>query len=132
MRRLFKYGLVTTRGRQLLVVRERGTSKYILPGGRPHRGESAENTLAREIGEELNASLKLDSIRHYGTFEDMSANESSTIIQISVFLGEVEGDLTPSSEIEEIAWIGSNHKLLLSPSIENKILPTLVRDGIVL
>ncbi|HIJ11801.1 TPA: hypothetical protein HA278_07110, partial [Candidatus Woesearchaeota archaeon] len=64
-------------------------------------------------------------------FEDVAANEPDTIIRMSLSIGEIEGVLEPSSEIEETAWIGSNHNLILAPSIKNKILPALIKDGII-
>ena len=85
----------------------------------------------REIKEELNTIIRPGSVRFYGTFEDVAANEPDTIIRISLSIGEIEGVLEPSSEIEETAWIGSNHSLILAPSIENKILPVLIKDGII-
>ncbi len=131
MRKLFKYGLAVIRDGKLLVVRERGTVKFLLPGGRPHEGESVEEALRREVKEELDADVEDASVTYYGTFEDVAANEPDTVIQIAVYRGELEGGLTPSSEIEEVAWIGSRHKLTLAPSIRNKILPALVKDKIV-
>jgi 8-oxo-dGTP diphosphatase len=131
VRKLFKYGLAVVRDRKLLVVREHGTLKFLLPGGKPENGEGLEEALSREVKEELDANIKLGSVKFYGIFEDVAANEPDTVIQISLSLGEVEGDLKPSSEIEEIAWIGGDHKVVLAPSIQNKILPALIRDGIV-
>ena len=87
--------------------------------------------MSREIKEELNANIKPGSVKYYRTFEDIAANEPDTVIQIWLALGEIEGDLKPSSEIEDIVWIGSNHKLTLAPSIKNKILPALIKDGLV-
>ncbi len=131
VRKIFKYGLAVVRNKKLLVLREKNTSKYLLPGGRPEKGENIEKTLNREIKEELNTIIRTGSIRFYGIFEDVAANEPDTIIRISLSIGEIEGVLEPSSEIEETAWIGSNHNLILAPSIENKILPALIKDGII-
>ena len=131
VKNLHKYGLAVIRSKKLLVVREHNTSIYLLPGGKPEDGEDMEKTLIREIKEELNADLLLSSIRNYGIFEDIAANESNTIIKITLAIGDVKGDLKPSSEIEEIRWIGSDNQLNLAPSIKNKILPALIKDGIV-
>mgnify|MGYP002034191539 FL=1 len=131
VRKIFKYGLAVVRNKKLLVLREKNTSKYLLPGGRPEKGENIEKTLNREIKEELNTIIRPGSVRFYGTFEDVAANEPDTIIRISLSIGEIEGVLEPSSEIEETAWIGSNHSLILAPSIKNKILPALIKDGII-
>ncbi len=131
MRNLFKYGLAVIRNKKLLVLREKNKSKYLLPGGRPEEGEDIEKALSREIKEELNVAIRPGSVRFYRTFEDVAANEPDTIIKISLSIGEIEGTPEPSSEIQETAWIGSNHSLELAPSIKNKILPALIKDGII-
>lgn len=131
MRKIHKFGLAVVRSKKLLVVREHNTSIYLLPGGKPEGNEDMEKTLIREIKEELNANLILDSIKYYGIFEDIAANEPNTIINITLALGKIKGDLEPSSEIKEIKWVGSDNQINLAPSIKNKILPSLIKDGIV-
>jgi len=131
MQRIFKYGLAVIRSNKLLVVRKTNTDRYLLPGGKPKEGETAEECLAREIKEELNANLNLDSIRSYGLIEDNAANEPNTIIQVSLYLGDIDGRITSSSEISDIAWVGRTTNLLLAPSIQNKILPDLINNNII-
>lgn len=131
MKKLHKYGLALVRFKKLLVVREHNTSIYLLPGGKPEEGEDMEKTLIREIKEELNVDLLISSIKKYGIFEDIAANESNTIIKITLAIGDIKGDMKPSTEIEEIRWIGGDNQLNLAPSIKNKILPALIKDGIV-
>lgn len=41
--------------RELLMVRKAGTSSFMLPGGKPEEGETAEDTIVREIAEELDS-----------------------------------------------------------------------------
>jgi len=131
MRRIFKYGLAVIRSNKLLVVRKTDTERYLIQGGKPKEGEDAEECLAREIKEELNGELNLCKVRPYGLFEDIAANEPNTIIQISLYLGDIDGRITPSSEISDIAWIGRTNNLLLAPSIQNKILPAFIYDNII-
>ena len=132
MRRITKCALAVIRDKKLLVVREYGTTKYLMPGGRPKKRETAEKTLVREIAEELGANLDLSSIKYYGTFEDIAANEPNATIQISLYLGQIKDDIVPSSEIEVVTWVGSDCKPeLMSPIIRNRIMPALVKDGLI-
>jgi 8-oxo-dGTP diphosphatase len=48
-----KVGLAVIKADHLLLVRKRGTISYILPGGKPERGEDDVAALCREIDEEL-------------------------------------------------------------------------------
>ncbi len=131
MKKLHKYGLAIVRSKKLLVVRKNNTSIFLLPGGKPEKGEDMKKTLSREIKEELDAILILNSIRYYGVFEDIAANEPNTFIKIILAIGDIKGDLKPSSEIKEIMWIGSDYQINLASSIKNKILPALIKDGVV-
>jgi len=132
MKTTFKYGLVVIKKKKLLVVREYGTEQFLMPGGRPYLGEKVEDSLQREIMEELGTRLNTDSLRFYGSFQDVAANEPNTIVHMDVYLGDVEEEIHPSHEIEEIKWIDSKcDPNILSPIIKNKILPSLVADGLV-
>ena len=72
------------------------------------------------------------SIVFFGEFEDNAANEPNTLISMKVYVGEVIGEPTISSEIEEQKWFGRNESPeILSPIIRNKIFPALVRENII-
>ena len=132
MKKILKYGLAVIKKGKLLVVREYGTNQYLMPGGKPKKGENVVNCLRRELNEELGANLEVNSIKFYGDFEDKAANEPNTIVHIDLYMGEISGKIRPSGEIEEIRWIDKNvDPKLLSPIIRNKIMPSLVKDGII-
>ncbi len=131
MKRLFKPALLVIRNKKLLVVREGGSDFWLTPGGAPENNENNEQCLRREIGEELGAEIDRKTLRYFGEFADIAAHEANTVVHISAYLGDVIGEIKPSMEVEEIAWIGENTTLLLSAIIKNKILPKLVEKGLV-
>jgi 8-oxo-dGTP diphosphatase len=126
MRKIVKYALVIICGGKFLINRKRGTRLFLLPGGKPEHGESAEECLAREIREEHNVGVDMGSISFMGEFEDMAANEPDTIIHIKLYSGNIVGEPRPGHEIEEQRWFGKDDDpKILSPIIRNKILPKL-------
>ncbi len=53
----------------VLTVRKRGTSAWMLPGGKPEDGEGAAACAVREVLEELGVELGIDRIAPMGEFE---------------------------------------------------------------
>ena len=131
MKRMFKPALLIIRNKKLLVVREEGSDFWLTPGGAPENHENDEQCMRREIREELGAELDRKSLKYFGEFEDFAANEPDAIVHISAYLGDVKGEIKPSMEIKELAWIGANTSLLLSAIIKNKILPKLIEKRLV-
>ena len=125
-REILKVGLAAIANGQLLVVRKRGSTTFILPGGKPEAGERHLDTLSREIAEELGCGVALPC--YAGRFSDAAADApGGTRVVVMLYSGELVGTPSPSSEIEELAWldlVGSSG-LRLAPSISNQVVPFL-------
>jgi 8-oxo-dGTP diphosphatase len=130
MNTITKVGLAIIKDKKLLIVRKEGTTKFLVPGGRPENSENEVETLQREIMEELNCDLDLNSLQYIGEFADIAANEPNTIIKVKLYSGTVSGSMVASSEIEEIRWFNpqSDDMEILAPSIKNKIVPGLLES----
>ncbi len=129
MEKILKVGAVILKGKKFMVVREKGDESYIMPGGRPEAGETAEQTLRREIKEELNAEVK--SFSGIGRLEGPSTRKD-TLVSQDLFLTEVAGDIKPSSEIEDIKWVGSKPgKVNISTFIQKVMIPKLLELGLI-
>lgn len=132
MNEIIKYGLAVLKKGKLLINRKRNTNLYLLPGGKPELNESAEDCLSRETEEEHKVELIESSLKFFGKFEDIAANEPDSSISIRVYIGEIKGDPFPSREIEEQKWFGKeDDPEILSPVLKNKILPALIEKGLV-
>ena len=132
MRLIKKSAIAIIRNKKILMVRERGENYYKTLGGKPEGSESFEEALEREIMEEIGCSIDASSIKFYGKFEDVAANKPNTMVEITMFRGEIIDEPVPSGEIEEIVWIDSTCKPeLLSPIMNNRIIPALLRDGLI-
>jgi 8-oxo-dGTP diphosphatase len=132
MHKTVKYGLVILRDKKFLINRKHNTKLFLMPGGKPNPQESVKDCLAREMMEEHKVGLIADSVKHFGDFEDKAANEPDTIISIRLYIGEVKGEPTTNSEIEELRWFGKgDDPRILAPSIKNKILPYLIKHKLI-
>jgi 8-oxo-dGTP diphosphatase len=103
-REIVKIGLAVTEKGRLLLVRKKGTSSYILPGGKPDNGEDDLRALAREIRKKLGCRLELRTICFLGSFSDVAADMHDTKVTVRLYAGELIGDPSPQSEIENIKW----------------------------
>lgn len=90
---------------RILTVRKRGTSMFMLPGGKPEAGESAAECAAREVHEELGVVVAPDALRLVGTFDAVAANEAGFTVRATVFAHD--GDVEPvvQAELEEARWV---------------------------
>ncbi len=130
MRKIFKIGAIIIKDRKFMVVKKKGLEDYIMPGGKPEDGETPAETLKRELREELNASVKTFS--HFGILEGPGSPKDVWVTQY-LFLAEVEGDIRPAAEIENLAWVDSNSKgrVRLSPFVEQVMMPRLLQTNMI-
>jgi len=98
--------VITDADGRVLVVRKRGTSVFMQPGGKPEAGESAAEALARELHEEVGLVVSAAALEPLGTFESAAANEPGHRVVAAAFRTTANpGDLAPRAEIEELRWI---------------------------
>ena len=113
----------------VLCVRKRGTSRFMLVGGKPEEGESAEEAARREVLEETG--LEVEGLTLLGEYVGDAANEPGRQIRSTTFLAEVPvgAEPEPRAEIEELRW----HRLAepatadLAPVLTEYVLPLLRR-----
>ncbi len=94
----------------LLIYRfHEGKEYYVLPGGTMENNEEVEDTLSREVFEEVN--LKVAAYRHIGTYKNEYRHpRNDSIYYTDIFLGQVKlgypelGRLS-SKEIYRPEWV---------------------------
>jgi 8-oxo-dGTP pyrophosphatase MutT (NUDIX family) len=94
--------LITDSADRLVLVRKRGTTRFMQAGGKPEPGESARGALVRELGEELGFAPPPESLDHLGRFETDAANEPGHLVRAEVFRLRTDATLAPAAEIEEM------------------------------
>lgn len=131
MKTYFKYALCIIRDNRLLVLEESDNELYLMPGGRPEAGESGEQTLRRELKEELGIDLDTGSLCYLGAFEDIAAGKLGDRVHIELYIGDYSGKLEPHSEVTKLVWFSRNDDWSkLAPVTKNKILPALLKQGL--
>ena len=112
-----------------LVVRKRGTTAFMQPGGKLEPGEAPEAALRRELDEELVRIGSLGEPVPIGQFTAPAANEAGAVVVADLFSLDVVGVVTPQAEIEEIRWIdpAAPGSIELAPLTRDEVLPALLR-----
>lgn len=114
---------------EILLVRKRGTTMFMQPGGKPEPGESALQTIIREIREELGLSFTGDELRFDGEWLGPAANEEDTLIHASLYSAAFHGELAPLAELEELLWIDPQAALEredIAPLLRDHVLPLAI------
>jgi 8-oxo-dGTP diphosphatase len=112
--------VVNENGRTLLV-RKRGTTAFMQPGGKIVGGEAPLDTLARELIEEIGCSFDRGTARSLGVFSAPAANEQGCTVEAHLFRVSLSGNAEAASEIEEVRWV-------LPLMVGDLVLAPLTRD----
>ena len=84
----------------------------------------------REVKEELNVDVILDTIKYYGTFTAQAHGKAEGVmVQMTCYMGEYKGELKASSEIEKIDWFDYTQKELTGP-VDHVIFDNLKSKGL--
>ncbi len=122
--------LIRDEAGRVLLVRKRGTSALMQPGGKRDAGEDDASALMREIGEELGCHAVRDSIRPLGEFDAVSANEPGFRVRASLYGIAVTGEISPQAEIDAMLWIdpAAPPDIPLAPLTRDHVLPLAARQ----
>jgi 8-oxo-dGTP pyrophosphatase MutT (NUDIX family) len=114
---------------EVLLVRKRGTTAFMQPGGKYEVGESARAALVRELNEELGIVAVESDLDYLGYFEADAANEAGHTVEAEVFSLVVAGSVAPLAEIEELIWhdLDNPGDIEVAPLSLNEIFPLIAR-----
>ena len=90
------------RSGRVLTVRKRGTTMFMLPGGKLEPGESPADAARREVAEEVG--LEVADMELLGEFAADAANEPGRIVVSTVYQAELNAEPVATGEIAELRW----------------------------
>jgi 8-oxo-dGTP pyrophosphatase MutT (NUDIX family) len=101
-----KIAWIHTKDGKILSTLSRGKSVFYIPGGKREENETDEQTLVREIKEELDVDIVLDTVEYLGVYEAQSDGaEEGVMVKMTSYIGDYVGELKASSEIERFEWL---------------------------
>lgn len=126
-----KLAWIQIQDKKILSTRSRGKSVYYIPGGKREVGETDQQALSREIKEELSIELLPATIDYMGTFKAQADGyPDGTIVKMTCYTAEYEGEIIPNSEIEEVVWFTYNDKNK-SSAVDKLIMDKLMENGLI-
>lgn len=120
-----RVGMAVIDEEKLLMVRKKGSNYWQIPGGHVEEGETSVEALTRELREELQVAVDEQGLRELGEFRDRAA-DSDEEFRLTLYVGDIAGTPTPSSEIREYIWFdGRVIDGDLPPMFVNHVQPAL-------
>ncbi|ANH83720.1 DNA mismatch repair protein MutT [Niabella ginsenosidivorans] len=105
MKELPTAGLVVIKNRQLLLAYSKNRQAWYLPGGKIDKGETAVQSLIREIKEELSLVIKEQELTFFRHITAPAYGEADYIImEQDCFLYELTQDIEPRNEIAAVRF----------------------------
>lgn len=121
-----KLAWIYIKDRKILSTRSKGKNAYYIPGGKREKGESDKEALTREVKEELDVDLLPKTIAYLDTFKAQAHGKPEGVfVQMTCYTGDYTGNLTPSSEIEEMIFLSSDTNPELLPLVDRIIFAYL-------
>ena len=114
--------------RKVLTVPNRSGSQVFV-GGKIEEQETPLAALKRELAEEL-PGAHVSDLWFYRSFSGRSRR--GEVLEIYIFIGEVEGDITPGSELtgHEPRWVGFDD--YQGSEVMRTIMAALKKDGYIM
>lgn len=130
--------IVFNEGR-LLVIKDRFSTEYKLPGGHIDKNESIKNAIKREVHEETGINIEFESIMNIGHFLNGQFEESNLYIVCTAKPLSKKITINDLSEITEAKWMNPEefikldntnnyNKSVVEVAIKNKELKLIERQ----
>jgi 8-oxo-dGTP diphosphatase len=129
MKEIDKIAFIEIQQGKILSTKSKGKTKYYIPGGKRESGENDEQTLIREIAEELSVTIIPNTAEYIGTFSAQSDGEKEGInVIMTCYKAKYSGNLKANSEIDELKWLNYNDLDIIS-EVDKKIFLFLNEKG---
>lgn len=124
MDRIVVAAVAFTRDGRVLTVRKRGTTMFMLPGGKLEPGESAAAAARREVAEEIG--IEVTDLELLGEFTADAANEPGHVVVSTVYRAELGAEPAATGEIAELRWSPLDTATSdIAPLLREHVMPAL-------
>ena len=114
-------------GGRILLVRKRGTTAFMQPGGKLEPSEAPDVALARELHEELGVIVDPAAFDHWGRFSADAANEPDHTVDCDIYALTLAEQPVAAAEIAELRWVAlDDTELEIAPLAREVVLPRLL------
>ena len=129
-------GTLFFKDKKLLIDKPRKRATYQMIGGSVEENESIFDAAIRECKEELGDRAIFDplKIKFLMEFDEIATSDPNLKIHMNIFIydGILEGELTISDEIEKFMWFGRNDdRNILSNTLKNEIIPYAIENSLI-
>jgi 8-oxo-dGTP diphosphatase len=116
---------------RMLLVRKRGTTSFMQPGGKREAHEDDATALARELEEELGCRIRQETLRLLGHLAAPAAHEPGRTVEAAVYHVALDGTPAPQAEIVEVTWLApsSAADVELAPLTRDTVVPLLLASS---
>ena len=130
-REIHKITAIVLQDNTIFMVRKVGKDIWTTLGGRPEANETEEETLLREINEEIHCDAEI--LQKLGDFRAKAAFDDA-IVKLSVYLVRLKDEISlDDPELEECMFVPADYKkkgIKLPVSMEEQIIPHLIEKGL--
>lgn len=127
-----KLAWIHIQNHKILSTKSKGKTKYYIPGGKREPQESDTEALLREIKEELQVDLNINSLEFIGVFEAQAdGQKTGTLVRMTCYSATYTGSLNADNEIEELVWLSYKDKNLIS-EVDKLIFNYLFKKGLLM
>ena len=121
---------------KLLIDKPRKRLTYQMIGGSVEDDEAIFDAAVRECREELGESAIFDEekIKFLMEFDEIATSDPNLKIHMNIFIyeGALEGELSISDEIEKFMWFGKDDDIgILSNTLRNEIVPYCIENKLI-
>lgn len=117
--------------KRILCTRSRGKDTYYIPGGKREQNESDQETLIREIKEELSVDLLPETFKFLGKFEAQAHGKAEgVLVKMTCYNADFVGEIKAAAEIEEVVWFQHRDRERSSP-VDKIIFDRLKEQGLI-
>lgn len=114
---------------QLLLVRKKNTQFFMQVGGKLELGELPEQTMLREIKEEIGVDATIEQF--VGRFETRAANEADHLLVSFVYHVSIDQVPRIDAEIAEMKWVSLEASQAFLAPLTSEIVMPWVRQNLV-